>query len=661
MGLFLSLHVLSWMDLSALLVGMSCPGPLSSAFSDTSTESFLSLRSTTHLGSVLSLCSFTDTGSSMSLRSFAHVDFSLLVAGLACVGSVFVPSVLDNGLPDFPISARSFSYLDSSIFALDSTTFDFLLLVQSYVRSGSIMSLLGMARFDYAFSLSIQDFVFLASTFPVRSFGRFDFALSTLGFADFDSPISLRQPCCADSSLFVCGLACLNSSLFAFSESHPGFPLLSKSLSQMELSLFPFDSARMGSLMSIRQFLRVGPSLPVPGSSCTGFVFLLLVIDKVHYGSSLPVHSLGRLEPVLSVFDFLRIGFSMPLQCVTWLGLVLLMMGISRADPVSSLSVTDSNCFDSLLLSRSLAHSESMMFSVDFSTLGPLSSLRSMARTGLTLLMCGGVRPGFLLPALDAHCAGSPLPLHSFSCLELFPSSADLSDMGFVVSPRSFLQVGSIVPPFGLSRAGLVSLLSVIDCTHLESFLLVRSSSRFDFLLSVLDFLHIGSSLPVRSFACLGSTVSTPGRVRPELVFILLVIDDVNFDPLVLLRSLARMDSGLFMLDASASGSSSLLKSSGQPDPPVLAFGCSYLDLPLLSPDVGILDSAMFPKSPGCLGSVPLMSDRGHIDSSMLLQSSVKLGLLPFIAGISRAAFVSSLSVVDVNNLGLPPSTRSHG
>lgn len=233
--------------------------------------------------------------------------------------------------------------------------------------------------------------------------------------------------------------------------------------------------------------------------------------------------------------------------------------------------------------------------------------------------------------------------------------------MGFVISLRSFLQVGSIASPFGLSRAGLVSLLSVIDGTHLELFLLVRSSSRFDFLLSVLDFLHMGSSLLVRSFVCLGSTVSTPGCTRPEPVFILLVIDDVNFDPFVLSRSLARMDSGLFMLDFSAIGSSSLLKSSGQPDPPVLAFGCGYLDLPMLSPDVGILDSAMFPKSSGCVGSVPLLSDLGHMDSSMLLQSSVKLGLLPFIAGISRAAFVSSLSVVDVTNLGFLPSTRSHG
>ena len=379
------------MDLSALLLGMSCPGPLSSAFSDTSTESFLSLRSTTHLGSVLSLCSFTDTGFSMSLRSFAHVDFSLLVAGLACVGSVFVPSVLDKNLPDFPISSRSFSYLDSSISALDSATYDFSISVQSYVRSGSCMSLLGMARFDYAFSLSIQDFVFLGSTFPVRSFGRFDFALSTLGFAEFDSPISLQQPCCADSSLSVGGLVCLNSSLFAFSTSHPGFPLLSKSLSQMELSLFAFDFGTMGSLLSIRQFLRVGPSLPMPGSSCTSFVFLLLVIDKVHYGSPLLVHSLGRFEPVLSALDFLHIGFSMPLQCVTWPGLVLLMVGISRADPVSSLSVADRSCFDSLLLSRSLARSDSLMFAVDFSTLGPFPSLRCMARTSLPVLMCGDV------------------------------------------------------------------------------------------------------------------------------------------------------------------------------------------------------------------------------------------------------------------------------
>lgn len=233
--------------------------------------------------------------------------------------------------------------------------------------------------------------------------------------------------------------------------------------------------------------------------------------------------------------------------------------------------------------------------------------------------------------------------------------------MGFVISLRSFLQVGSIASPFGLSRAGLVSLLSVIDGSHVESLLLVRSSSRFDFLLSVPDFLHMGSSIPVRTFVCLGSMVSTAGCARPELVFILLVIDDVNFDPLLLLRSLARMDSGLFMLDASDLGSSSLLKSSGQPDPLVLAFGCSCLDLPMLSPDVGILDSAMFPKSSGCLGSVPLMSDLGHIDSSMLLQSSVKLGLCAFIAGISRAAFVSSLSVVDVTHLGFLPSTRSHG
>jgi len=576
----------------------------------------------------------------------------LLVVGLSRVGLVFVLSIIDETLLDLPLFLRSFAQLESALLVLDSGYFDFSMSAHSHVRFGSMMSLLGMARFDYAFSLSIQEFVFLASSFLLRSFARSGSSLLASDHTSSGSLILLRNSCYVDSFLSLCGMGCLSSSPSIFGQAHFDFLLFPRSSSHLAFAIFAFGFATLGSLLFLRQFTRPGFLPFVPGSTRAASVFFLSVVDSSYLGPSMLTQQSARLDPVLSVSDFLHLGLPSSAQQPMRTGPIVPTVGLSRADSVFFLPVTDGSHLGLFLLTRSLSRLDSFSFALQFASVGFPLSLRSSCHLGFLALVCGKSSPDFLLPILShVHPESSP-SLHSSSYPALVLSVSDFQHMGFPVSPRDLFRVGLLLPIFGLSCVGFVFSPFIIDDTLLDLSLPAHSFSRFGFVPSVLDFFRPGLPLFVRQHACVDSVVLALGLACAESVSSLSVFAETHLDSFLLPRSFACLDSVLLVCDASHMASPLLLRSPGQPDPAPLILGIARLGLLSLTFEHATMDFLTFPRSFACLGSLPLASDCSHVDFSTFPHSFSKLGLLLFALGLVRAAFVFFLSVSDVSTLG---------
>jgi hypothetical protein len=82
-------------------------------------------------------------------------------------------------------------------------------------------------------------------------------------------------------------------------------------------------------------------------------------------------------------------------------------------------------------------------------------------------------------------------------------------------------------------------LLLLLDLASMGLLMLLHSLTHLDFLLSAMDFVAPGSAMFSRSVACTGSAMSISGLSCLESVFSLFVIDNTHLDLLLLVRSLA--------------------------------------------------------------------------------------------------------------------------
>lgn len=195
--------------------------------------------------------------------------------------------------------------------------------------------------------------------------------------------------------------------------------------------------------------------------------------------------------------------------------------------------------------------------------------------------LSGRARPGLLLLLLGVLHLGLLPPLRSHARLESNLSVLNLVQSDPLLSIRRYLYLGFILS--AITRTPLDLLPLVLDSIHLESPMLLRSSSRLGLALPVPDLLHLDPVLPLQELCRLGSTTLAFGRV--SLGSTLPVLDFVPMGSLLLSKSLSRCDSTVLVLDFQHPEPSSFLRSPACSDSTSPMFGKLSMEPPLLTLD----------------------------------------------------------------------------
>ena len=203
----------------------------------------------------------------------------------------------------------------------------------------------------------------------------------------------------------------------------------------------------------------------------------------------------------------------------------------------------------------------------------------------------------------------------------MFPFDTQSLNLSMSSQSSARLEASVLLP--GLSRAGSVFVLSVIDRVLLGFSLLVRSCGCLGSGPSMVDASALGSLTFLKSFTCLSFVLLVVGLSRVGFVSLLSAIDKVHFDPSSLIQSFGHLDSLVLVLDFATVGSPALLR------------------------------------SPVCPDSALPMLDFSKMESGMSLRSSLRVGLLLLTTGSSWVGSVSSLLLIDVSHLGFIIFSRS--
>ena len=237
------------------------------------------------------------------------------------------------------------------------------------------------------------------------------------------------------------------------------------------------------------------------------------------------------------------------------------------------------------------------------------------------------------VPSILGLCLGPLSSASGFAHLELFPSvhssshpdaSPLLSGFGsFDASPslHSSCRMGSVVPVLGLACFGLVFLLLVMENVQLESFLFSQAPAWMESMALILDLISIELTTPLRQLAWLEPVVSILGIARFDLSVSLLSMS--LFEPSLPSQSLSQADAFIFILDL------------------------FHVDLPVFLHSFTCFDSSSSISS--CISS----------DLSPSFRSVSHLGVPSPALGTARCGSVSSPSVVAVAHLGASSSLRS--
>eukprot|EP00439_Symbiodinium_sp_Y106_P079744 s2095_g18.t1 len=223
----------------------------------------------------------------------------------------------------------------------------------------------------------------------------------------------------------------------------------------------------------------------------------------------------------------------------------------------------------------------------DFLVPGLSTLLHSSGRSDSSPLIFGAVRMDLTVPAPDFSRSGSaPSLQHSahmglmtsaygLTCLGLLPPALDPVHLELLVLLQGFFQPESLLFVYGMSQLG--SILLALDFLHPEfplslhsysksgSRLLVSGRGAMGLLLFATDSLHPGPGPLMRSFA-------QPGWIVP-------VLDFLNLEPFMPLRSYNRLDSTSSTFDYLQTGFSLLSRKLACVGLALFSSGWSWLEL----------------------------------------------------------------------------------
>lgn len=648
---------------AALVFGLGRMGFNILALDFVAPEPSLLVQSMAQPGSPLLVLDFFKLGLSLLLRARFHIGLAMFVTGLSCVGFVFsllviestmlgpalsprsaaclelCTSILDYGFMGSPSLLRSLFCGESFPSVLDLAHLDFLLFVQSPAWFGSM--LLASDPLHSGFLMFMHSFVwpdFSVSPIGLQCMGSV-FALSVVECLQLGLVTSLRSCGQLELATLVLDFLHLGPSMLPRSFCQIGFTSLAMQLCRTELVVLVLDFSSMGSVLPARSFVCSGLAILIPdlthfdllmlvhavtrsnsalstcGVQSLGSLFFLSVVDCAYPGLSFSLQSSARLDPVLLVLDSLHSGFFSFPRSISRFGLSVLAFDFLKPD------------FPPLL--RSSSQMDLLVFLLGLSCCGFVSSSSAVEHAHLELLSPSRslARFGSMLLVLDLLHMDSPLFFQSHTCQ------------------------GPSLPPWGLTCLGLVSPLSVIECTSLGLVLSIRSMVRSDLAALVSDSLHLGLASLLRSHAWIDLMTLVFGKSQFELNMLVLDLLHLGLPPP--LRSLGHFGPSTLVLDLLHLGLTVFLHEFTQADLPLSLPGLARAGFVffLLVISMTKLESSLFLRSRIRMGFVSLVFDLLHLGLLLLMRSPGRTDLIMLLWGLSRLGFVFSLSVVDTVNL----------
>ena len=289
-------------------------------------------------------------------------------------------------------------------------------------------------------------------------------------------------------------------------------------------------------------------------------------------------------------------------------------------------------------------------------------SLRSFARPGSFAPPLGLSRAGSVSPLLlvDNACPGFPASLHSLGQLELIVLVLGFSKSEPFVPSQSLARLGLLALACGLARSGSLPLVS--GCSTPEFPLSLRSHGRSGSFAFVPSFAKSGSAASLRELARLEASTLIFGIARAGSVFFLPVVDKVQLGFPPLLRSSARVD--LFLL-ASNSASPGFFVSSQSParlGPATFVSACSSSGPPPPLRGPGQPGFTVFVSGTARLGPIFFLpvAAHAHLGFSLSLRSFARVGPACFVCASAHLGFLASSRSLAQLDVPVPVPMFSH-
>ena len=439
----------------------------------------------------------------------------------------------------------------------------------------------------------------------------------------------------------------------------------------------------MGFSMFCRQYSRIESAVSVFGLSRVGFVFLLSVIDASTSGSLASVRSFARLGSALFTLDFSNVESLMLVHNYVRVGLALLCWGLSRIGFVFALSVIDATQLGSLLSVRCFTCLDSVAFTLGFDHIDFPSFVRNHLQPALTMFVLGMVRVDSSVSIPDFGTVDFSLFLHSPAQLDSALLALNYAKLDFPFLLRQFAHLEPTASIFGLSRAGSVFPLFLVDAATFSSLLSLQGHACMGSVAPALDLLRPDLSISTRSCGRVGSAASAFDFLRLDLA--LFLRSHSRLDPSPLIPGVTRFGFLASLFDGITLGSTLSLQSHAYLGPLSPVLDVAHMGLPTLARDpawfdffvsvfgcsrpgsvfsLSVIDtvtigSSLSPHSSARFGSFVPTLDFVKIDSSILLRQFACVEPAVFLFGLSRLDLAFSLSLVDVATFDLLLSLRS--
>ena len=532
------------------------------------------------------------------------------------------------------------------------------------------MPVLGSSWLGFCFALPAMEMSTLDFAMPLRSFLQPELVLFVLGLAHLDSLMFLRSLAHLEKILSAsgCGRFGFVFSLPATEWMNAGSSALPKSPAKLELALPVLGCFETGLSLTSRGSAWPGLFLSSVFPGRPGLFSLVLASNRL--ASLLLPRSLGRSDSGSPVPSPCRMGSLTLPRGPGQADSTVLAWGLTRLGSVFLSSVCSTIHLDSLLLTRSSACAEATALTPGLAHMEFLPPLRSYHCPELSALVLDFLHPDLIMSARKSTCCGFPLsashasrfasspsvpncahpglsaPLRSLARAGSACSVLRFAESGSSLSLRSTGQADAAISAAGLSRPGLAFALPVIDLLQPETPLLLRSYARPDVIVSALDFMGGEFALSAQSFVRAGSFALAPGPTCIGSVFVLPAVDASGLGSLLLPKSFGQVDLAVSLSNYMHAGPIASPRAM-RVGPCMSASRQSRLDLQLSIPDHVIFGFILPLRSHAHLGETTLVPRSTHPDLLVLLRSRSRLAALASTYGIACAGPVFSLFVAD--------------
>ena len=672
-----------WTGLSASTLGMTKSGIMSLALDFSRPGALPALRSHARPGVVPFVSGCAEPELLMLPRNAMQSDSLVSLFGLSRCGPVFFLPVIDTASPDLSSSSRSLAQVDAPMSALDFHHASSFSSLRGSARVGLAALPFGLARAGLAFSLFLVEMAQPGLPTSSHSFACPGPACSAQSFASCGPPPPSHSLGHLGLVPAISGSTRLGLVLLVTDFAKTGLPLSIRAPACSGLLPSMANFCQAGPPMPVHSLLRMDSLIPSPGMSRADFVFSLSVVSHALSGLPPLLHSSSRAESPALALNHARSGVSMPLQSNIWPGFILPAFGLSRTGSVSPLLVVDSLHLGSLLLARTLACLEVLSLLLDYLQMDLLPLPQSLHHPGFSTSTFGRMCPGATSPSADSiSCGPASLP-HSPSQLGVVASAFNFGHPGLPLLLRATSCLEAPVSALGLSWAGFVSLLLVVDAARLEVPPLSQTPAHLDLCVSTPDSSKAGSPLPARSSGRLGLMALVLDFVKQDLPLLIRSLSrtEVSVLPcglarlgetvpvpgcttaglLAPVRSLVHPGSTLPPLNAMHVGVPLSLRSPGHPEASALLLGISRTGFvfALLVTDKMQSESLLPPHSFACSSPATLVSDGVNLGSTLLTRGHVRFGPTSFPLGVAKSDYAYSLLVLETAIFASSPPVHS--